>query len=297
MSKLSSGEKIFSILNNIFLVGLCLVFLIPFLSVIMTSFVGAAEYARRGAFILIPEEFDFTAYRLFFRRSSIVINAYQITLFRVFVGTSLNLLFTATLAYVLSKRNLPGRIPLTIFVFITMIFSGGLIPNFMLMDILGLLDNIWVLILPGLINPFYLLIMRNFFMGIPAELEEAAIIDGASPPIILLRIILPLSMPAIATIGLFYAVWHWNAWFDAAIYLSDLQKMPVQVILRGILDAAQSASSTGDVLSVMLEVDEMPPGQSLKAAMIMVTTLPILIVYPFIQQYFVKGALIGGIKG
>lgn len=297
MSKLSPGEKLFSILNNVFLFGLCLIFLIPFLSVIMTSFVGPAEYARRGAFILIPEEFDFTAYRLFLNRSSIVINAYQITLFRVVVGTSLNLLFTATLAYVLSKRNLPGRVPLTIFVFITMIFSGGLIPNFLLMDTLGLLDNVWVLILPGLINPFYLLIMRNFFMGIPAELEEAAIIDGATPPLILWKIILPLSMPAIATIGLFYAVWHWNAWFDATIYLTDLQKMPVQVILRGILDAAQSASSTGDVLSVMLEVDEMPPGQSLKAAMIMVTTLPILVVYPFIQKYFVKGALIGGIKG
>lgn len=292
--KLSRGERIFEIVNYILLVILSLIFLLPVLSVLSTSLVSTAEYARRGAFILIPERIDFSAYRLLLDRGSIVFSGYLITLFRVLMGTFLNLVFTATLAYVLARRTLPGRIPLTVFVFIPMVFSGGLIPNFLLMDMLGLLNNVWVLILPVLVNPWYLLIMRNFFMSIPQEIEEAAIMDGATPPTILLRIVLPLSMPAIATIGLFYAVFHWNAWFDAAIFINDLHKMPVQVILRGVLDTGMIERS--EQFMALNEVD-IPPAQTLKAAMIIVTTVPVLLVYPFIQRYFVKGVMIGGIKG
>ena len=178
------------------------------------------------------------AYEFLLLRSSVVVNAYMITLFRVIVGTFLNMMFTASLAYVLARRDLPGRTALTLFVFITMVFSGGLIPTFILVDNLGLIDNPWVLIMPGLINPWFMLIMRNFFMALPQELEEAAIVDGAGPATILFRIVLPLSLPSIATIGLFYAVAHWNAWFDAAIYMKDIHRMPVQVILRSILQQA-----------------------------------------------------------
>ena len=292
---LSRGEKIFQVFNYFFLALVSLAFLIPFLAVLSTSFVGIEEWARRGSFILIPEKLDYSAYQMLLGSKSIVFNAYKVTLFRVAVGTFLNLLFTTLAAYVLARRNLPGRTALTLIVFFPMVFSGGLIPTFIVVDAVGLLNSLWALIIPGLINPWWLLIMRNFFMTIPYELEEAAVIDGASPFAVLWRIYLPLSMPSLATIGLFYAVWHWNSWFDAAIYLKDQSNYPIQLILRSILYLGES-SSRGEI-GQMFEPEFMPPAQTLKSAMIIVSTLPILVVYPFIQRYFVKGMLIGGIKG
>jgi putative aldouronate transport system permease protein len=292
---LSRGERIFEIFNYILLIGVSLIFLIPFLSVLSTSLVGVEEWARRGSFILIPEQIDFSAYGMLLSSKSIVFNAYLVTLFRVFMGTSLNLVFTTIAAYVLARRTLPGRTFLTLVVFIPMVFSGGLIPTFLVVDGVGLTNSLWALIIPGLVNPWWLLIMRNFFMAIPPDLEEAAIIDGASPLDVLWRVILPLSMPSIATIGLFYAVWHWNAWFDAAIYLRDQSKYPIQLILRSVLYLGE-ASYRGEI-GQMFQPEFMPPAQTLKAAMIIVSTVPILVVYPFIQRYFVKGVLIGSVKG
>jgi putative aldouronate transport system permease protein len=183
-------------------------------------------------------------------------------------------------------------VPLTIFVFVTMVFSGGLIPNFLLVDSLGLRNTLWSLVLPPLISAWNLLIMRNFFMSLPEEFNEAAIMDGASPLTILLRIVLPLSLPAIATIGLFYAVYHWNAWFDASIYIDRSDLRPLQIILRGLL---RSASLQG--MEELAFTESPPPAASLRSALIIVSTLPVLFVYPFIQRYFVTGVMIGGIKG
>ena len=292
---LSKGERFFEICNYIILTLVSLIFLIPFLTVLSTSFIGVEEWARRGSFILIPEKIDFSAYKMLVGSRSIIYNAYAVTLFRTIVGTGMNLLFTTLAAYVLARRNLPGRTFLTLVVFFPMVFSGGLIPTFIVVDNFRLTGSLWSLIIPGLINPWWLLIMRNFFMTIPFELEEAAVIDGATPLDVLWRVILPLSMPSIATIGLFYAVWHWNSWFDAAIYLKDQSQYPVQLILRSVLYLGE-ASYRGDIGN-MFEPEFMPPAQTLKAATIIVTTIPILIVYPFIQKYFVKGMLIGGIKG
>ena len=292
---LSKGERFFEICNYIILTLVSLIFLIPFLTVLSTSFIGVEEWARRGSFILIPEKIDFSAYKMLVGSRSIIYNAYAVTLFRTIIGTGMNLLFTTLAAYVLARRNLPGRTFLTLVVFFPMVFSGGLIPTFIVVDNFRLTGSLWSLIIPGLINPWWLLIMRNFFMTIPFELEEAAVIDGATPLDVLWRVILPLSMPSIATIGLFYAVWHWNSWFDAAIYLKDQSQYPVQLILRSVLYLGE-ASYRGDIGN-MFEPEFMPPAQTLKAATIIVTTIPILIVYPFIQKYFVKGMLIGGIKG
>jgi len=292
MVKLSRGERIFEIVNYIALILLSVAFILPLFTVLSTSLIGEAEYARRGLFFLWPEQPVLAAYELLLSGGSIVLNAYLITLFRVIVGTFLNLAFTTTLAYVLARRNLPGRTILTIFVFIPMVFSGGLIPSFILMDTIGLLNSVWAMVIPGLISVWNMLIMRNFFMALPQELEEAAIVDGAGPLTILTRIVLPLSMPAIATIGLFYAVAHWNAWFDAAIYIKDLRKLPVQVILRGILQQAVMLEP-----ETLTNIQVMPPSASLQAAMVVISTVPILCVYPFLQKYFVKGALIGSVKG
>lgn len=292
MYRLSTNEKIAHGMIYLILIALTLAFLIPFIIVLSTSFISEAEFARRGGYVLFPEGIDLGAYQILFGRSPVILNAYKVTLLRVVVGTLFNLIFTVTMAYVLAKKDLPGRIPLTIFVFVTMVFSGGLIPRFLLVDALGLRNTLWSMIVPGLISAWNMLIMRNFFMSIPEELTEAAIVDGASPPVILWRIILPLSLPVIATIGLFYAVGHWNAWFDAAIYIDKSDQQPLQIILRGLL-----MSTTMQGLEELSFTENPPPAASLRSALIIVSTVPVLFVYPFIQRYFVKGVMVGGIKG
>jgi putative aldouronate transport system permease protein len=291
ITKLSRGEKIGHGVIYVLLIMLTLAFLVPFLVVLSTSFISEAEYARRG-YVIFPEVVDFTAYEILFGRSRVILNAYGVTMFRVIVGTALNLVFTVSLAYVLAQKDLPGRVPLTIFVFFTMIFNGGLIARFLVVDALGLRNTLWSMIFPGLISAWNLFIMRNFFMSLPAELSEAAIVDGASPLLILVRIILPLSMPVIATIGLFYAVYHWNAWFDAAIYIDRSEMRPLQIILRGLLQ-----STTLEGMEQISFVEKAPPAASLRSALIIVSTAPMLLVYPFVQRYFVKGMLVGGVKG
>lgn len=290
--KPTTSERIFDAANIVFLIFLSLMFVIPFLAVLSTSFISAEESMRRGAFVLIPERLDFAAYDVLLNRGKIILNAYQVTIFRVIVGTILNLLFTSMLAYGLARRSLPGQNALVLFIFLTMIFQGGLIPNYMLMDTLGLKDTLWVLILPSLISAWNLFILRNFFMGLPEELEESAVIDGATPLLILFKIVIPLSMPAMATIGLFYAVHHWNDWFGASIYMNDVNKMPVQVIMRNILLTGITQNEA------QLEyVSNPPPAATLKSAVIIISTLPILFAYPFLQKYFVKGVMVGSIKG
>ncbi|TDG00784.1 carbohydrate ABC transporter permease [Paenibacillus piri] len=290
--KPTAGERIFDSVNIAVLICLSLLFLIPFLAVLSTSFISAEESMRRGAFVLIPEKIDFTAYDLLLNRGPIIYNAYKVTVFKVVAGTFLNLLFTSTLAYGLSRRHLPGKNALVLIIFLTMIFHGGLIPSYMLIDNLGIKDTLWVLVLPGLVSAWNLFIMRNFFMSLPEELEESAIIDGASPAVILWKIVIPLSMPAVATIGLFYAVHHWNDWFGASIYINEQSKLPVQVVMRNILLSGVTQNET------QLEfVHDPPPAATLKSAVIIISTLPILFVYPFIQRFFVKGVMVGSIKG
>ena len=295
--KYSRREKLFDWINIIFLTLITLLFLLPFLSVVSTSLISGREYALRGLFILYPQKPVLTAYHLLLGQGSLVLNSYVVTFARVTIGTGLNLLLTFPLAYVLSKRMLYGRVPITMFIFFTMLFHGGLIPNFILVEKLNLLNSFWSMILPPLINPWWLLIMRNFMLAIPDELEEAAIMDGANPLTVLLRVYLPLSMPVIATIGLWYAVFHWNSWFDAAIYLNTPSKFPLQLVLRGFLEFGTGQYGDTSGLGEMTELIDPPPAESLKAAMIVVTTLPILMVYPFLQRYFVKGIMLGSIKG
>ena len=290
--KPTAGERSFDVFNIILLTVISLMFLVPFMAILSTSFISAEESMRRGAFVLIPETIDFGAYDLLLNRGLIIYNAYKVTLFRVIVGTFLNLLLTATLAYGLSRRTLPGRNGLVLIIFLTMIFHGGLIPNYMLIDSIGLKDKLMVLIIPGLISAWNLFIMRNFFLALPEELEESAVIDGATPAVILRKIIVPLSMPAIATIGLFYAVYHWNDWFGASIYINSQSKLPIQVIMRNILLTGIIHDETQ-----MEFIKDPPPAATLKSAVIIVSTLPILFVYPFIQKYFVKGMMVGSIKG
>ena len=288
----SLGENFFNFLIIIILLILTLSFLLPFIIVLSTSLISKLEWAERGGHVLYPKNLSFAAYEILFGKSYVLFNAYQITFLRVTLGTFCNMIFTTSLAYALAQKDLPGRVPLTFLVFFTMIFNGGLIPHFLLVDFLNLRNTIFALFVPTLINGWYLLIMRNFFMKIPRDLVDAAIIDGASPFKILVNVVLPLSMPVIATISLFYAVYHWNEWFYASIYISENDMKPMQIILRGLLN--QATMQGIDNISFM---EEPPPAASPRSALIIFSTVPILLVYPFIQRYFIKGIMVGGVKG
>ena len=288
----SIGENFFNFLIITILLILTLSFLLPFIIVLSTSLISELEWAERGGHVLYPKNLSFAAYEILFGKSYVLFNAYQITFLRVTLGTFCNMIFTTSLAYALAQKDLPGRVPLTFLIFFTMIFNGGLIPHFLLVDFLNLRNTIFALFVPTLINGWYLLIMRNFFMKIPRDLVDAAIIDGASPFKILVNVVLPLSMPVIATISLFYAVYHWNEWFYASIYVSENDMKPMQIILRGLLN--QATMQGIDNISFM---EEPPPAASLRSALIIFSTVPILLVYPFIQRYFIKGIMVGGVKG
>ena len=293
MIKLTRGERIFAIFNYVILGMVTFTFVYPFLLVIGTSLATEMELiARKTSYVIIPRKPTLAAYEAV-ATSTGIYRAYAITIFRVIVGTGLNLFFTSLLAYGLSKRNLRGRIPLTFYVFITMIFSGGLIPHFLLVSSLGLRNTVWVLVIPNLIFPFYMFLLRNFFQKIPDSLSESAFMDGASPLTVLLKIIIPLSVPALITIGMFYGVFHWNAWFDAHIYINDHKKYPLQIILRDVLTMGMAQ----DLMQETMDIQERPPTTGLQAAVIIWTTIPILMVYPWLQRYFVKGLHMGAIKG
>ncbi len=294
-SMLRNSNPIYTAFVYLILAILAVAFIFPFWIVTVSSFVSEAETARRGAFILWPETFDFTGYSMLLENTNMIYRAYGVTIFRTIIGTFLNLFFTVTLAYGLATKGLPGKKFFSGMIFFTMLFSGGLIPSFLLNNALGLYDNIWVFIIPSLISPWNMFIMRNFFYGIPDSLEEAALIDGANPIRILLSIVLPLSMPAIATIGLFYAVGHWNDWFTANIYINDLDLLPVQNIIRRIVLSGDTGSMSGEMMAG-LQGEAPPPAKTLESAAMVIGTLPILVVYPFLQKYFVKGVVVGSVK-
>ncbi len=269
--------------------------LYPFLNVAAKSFSeGHAIYSHPT--MVTPHSFTMDAYEYIFD-TPVLLKSFLITVFSTVVGTVLNLIFTTTCAYSLSRVHAPGNRLMLWYIVIPMLFGAGLIPQYILMKNLHLIDSVWVLILPSLISPFNAILMRNFFWSIPDSLSEAATIDGASELQVLLRVILPLSKPIIATIGLFCAVGHWNDYFTGLYFINDNAKWPLQVVLKSIiidLNAMNMGSlnfaTTIDVSKVVLQPE------NIKAAVIVFATLPILLVYPFLQKYFVKGVIIGAVK-
>ena len=281
--------RAFRVVNVVVLGGFAVLCLLPFLNVLGSSFATPGELATRS-FVVIPETFTLDAYR-YILSTSTIFRALGVSVFVTAVGTFVSLLLTSFMAYALSKPYLRGRRVINFLVIFTMLFSGGMIPTFIVVQNLGLIDSLWALILPVAINAFNFVIMRSFFQAIPDSLEEAARIDGCSDLGVFLRIVLPLSLASIATIGLFYAVGYWNTYQNAILYINDSEKWPIQVLLRQIVIVASGMNADASV------VDVVPPAQSVKMAVIVVATLPMLLVYPFIQRYFVKGALIGSVKG
>ena len=289
------SRRVFEIFNVVFMICLSIVMLYPFIFVLSASLSGNA-YVAAGQVTLLPKGFNLRAYEAVLG-NKVVSRAYGNTILYTVVGTAVNLIITMLGAYPLSRPDFYGKNVFTFFIAVTMIFSGGLIPNFLVVRGLGLYNSMWALILPGALSTMNMIIMRTFFQGIPDALEEAATIDGCSDMQILVKIILPLSIPSIMTIGMFYAVGHWNSWFSAMIYLQDSQKYPLQLVLRSIVLQNQVNDLLSAQAGTTIEESTNLIAETIKYAVIMVAVIPILCVYPFIQKYFVKGTMVGSIKG
>lgn len=276
--------------RGILLAGLAGLMLFPFVYVIAVSFSSYRDVAG-GGLIVFPAHPTLEAYRAIFK-GGIVIHALWVSIGLTVFGTAFNMLMTVTMAYGLSRPGMPGSRFVLAIVLLTLLFSAGIIPNYLLVKQLGLINSYGSLVLPGAINAFNLVILRQFFMGIPEELLESARLDGASDLGILMRIVLPLSKPVLAVVALFYGVGHWNDFFAATLYLNDARKWPIQLVLRQyVLQGSALASA------VNLDPNQPPPpAQTIQMAVVVIATVPILIVYPFLQKYFTKGVLTGAVK-
>ncbi len=288
------GDYLFDSANYFILIVLVLITLYPLYYILVASLSSPAAIAKHGVMMFWPEDVTMKYYKAVFDNPMIAVG-YRNTIFLVVVGTAINMLLTIFAAYALSRKWLMGRNIFMFVIVITMFFGGGLIPSYLLVRQLGLFNTIWALIIPGAVSSWNVIMMRTYFIGIPDSLEESARMDGANDFHILFRIILPVSMPIIAVMILFYAVGHWNAWFSASIYLKDKELYPLQLVLRSILinNSLREMGDTGYTSSGSAR--EITKG--LKYATVIASTLPILCIYPFVQKYFIKGIMIGSIKG
>jgi putative aldouronate transport system permease protein len=289
--KISSGEKAFSIFNYVFLAFFAFITLYPLLHVLFSSLSDPDLLMRHTGVMFSPRGFSLAAYRVVLR-NRMLLTSYANTIIYVFGGTALSMVFTILGAYVLSRTNFFWRKYIIAFIMLTMFISGGMIPNYLLIEALGMIDTRWAIIIPGAISTMNLLIMRTGFAAIPVSLEESAKMDGASDLTVLIRIFLPVSTPVIAVMLLYYGVGQWNAWFNSMICLRSRELYPMQLILREILIMNQlSEMASGTDIGDKERIQE-----TIKYSTIIVSTVPILLVYPFLQKYFVKGIMLGSLK-
>lgn len=290
--KYTGWDVSFNIVNYSLMIFFTFICIFPFLNTLANAF-SSSHAIQTGQVVLWPVEFQLDAMKsVIFDKN--IIRALGVTVYITLFGTALNMLFTIGTAYPLSRRDLKGRKYFMNYMIITMLFGGGLIPGYLLIKNLGMLNTLWSIMIPGLIGAFNVIIMKSFFQNMPEELREAAVMDGCGNIRYLVRIVLPLSGAVLATIGLFYAVGHWNSYFGAVLFIDKPELATLQVKLRNILllsqmDTSLETMQTQDNLHVVAE--------SLKAAVIVFATVPILIVYPFLQKYFVKGSFLGSVKG
>lgn len=293
-SRQSTGDRVFEIVNTGLLFLVLLVILYPLWFVVIASVSDPAKVVA-GDVLLWPAGVSFEAYRMVFR-DSMIMTGYRNTLYYTILGTAINLVMTVLAAYPLSRKDWVGRGFFMALVMFTMFFSGGTIPTYLLMNDLGLINTTWAIVLPGAVSVYNAIVMRTFFINsIPLELQEAAQVDGCSNTRLLLRIVLPLSKPILAVMVLFYGVAHWNAFFGALIYITESDRYPLQLVLRSILiqnTASQDMLGEVDTLGnrVML-------AETIKYALIIVSTLPMMVLYPFLQRFFEKGVMVGSVKG
>lgn len=267
--------------------------LVPFWSVIASSFTSEASLVKNG-YMFWPSDFSLDAYKMIFKDNTIY-RAYGVTTFVTIVGTVLSMIFTSAMAYTLSVKSVKYRNHLAFYIYFTMLFHGGLVASYLLISkYLDMKDTIWVLIIPGMISAWNMFLLRNFFASIDDSIAESAKIDGANDVYILFRIILPISLPALATIGLFYALGYWNKWFDAVLYINDKDLFPLQYLIQRIMNNLDYINQISSDISIP---NFIAPAMTVRLATTVVTIGPIIFLYPFLQKYFVKGLMVGAVKG
>lgn len=290
----SIGDTVFNRLNELFMIVFAFICVYPFIYVLALSLNDGLD-AQSGGIYFFPRKFSLENYATIFKNPDIV-NSYSITLFRVVVGTILSVLLVAACAYAMSRHTLPFRKLFNWMILIPMYFSGGMIPYYLLVSSLGFRDSIWVYVIPSLYGSFNIILMRTFMKQLPESLNESARLDGAGDFTIFVRIIIPLSMPVFATVALFTAVYHWNDWFTATLFATSKKTWPASTLLLNILKASEISSFISTKFFVTGGRKRVVTPEALKMAMLVVTTLPIVIVYPFLQKYFVQGVMIGSLK-
>lgn len=296
MSLVLKPTKTDRVIDTVFITVLSLfglTTLFPLYYVVVMSVTPFIEVIQNGGFVLLPKSLTFDAYKQIFSSPRIP-RALGVTVLLTVCGTFLNLLVTMLLAYPLSKKKIPGRNLVLFTIVFTMLFSGGLIPLYLIVSSLGLSNTIWALIIPGLVSAFNMLIMKSYFEGLPEEIEEASRVDGCGELRTLFQIVLPLSMPIIATLGLFYGINHWNTYFHAIMFITDKALQPIQVVLRSMIITPNVGTELQ--MAGQNQMVRLPP-ETVKMATVVVTILPIILIYPFLQKYFLKGFLLGSIKG
>ncbi|WP_274651170.1 carbohydrate ABC transporter permease [Paenibacillus humicola] len=287
--RVSFGDRVFTALNLLLLGLIGIVTIFPIYYVVVVSFTDPAEYVRRS-FILFPHTWSLASYKYLLSTEAFA-RSLGVSTYLAVVGTACSLVVTASLAYALSRKRLRGRNLFLLLILLTILFNPGMIPHYMLVRQLHLINSLWSLIIPALASGWNVILMKGFFDSIPAELEESAAIDGCNDLSIWIRIILPLSLPSLAAFGLFYAVGYWNQFFNALIYLNDAAKWPIQVMLQNMLLNADNTELQADSFMAT------PPSETLMMAAVVTATIPILCVYPFLQKHFAKGAMVGSVKG
>ncbi|WP_141505198.1 carbohydrate ABC transporter permease [Paenibacillus luteus] len=293
MIKESKSDRLLKMFMYIILVVFSVYCMIPFITVISSSLSTELSILRDG-YSLLPQNFTVDAYKLIFKDNTIY-KAYGVTIFVTVAGTLLAMLVTCALAYPLSIRALKYKNKINFYVYFTMLFHGGLVANYLLISkYLGMKDSIWVLIIPALISPWNMFLLRNFFKSVDESLAESAKIDGANDIYIFFKIVLPISLPALATVGLFYAMGFWNKWFEAMLYISDENLFPLQYLVMRIMNNAEFANQLSSQISLPNYV---VPTLTTRLATTVVTIGPIIFLYPFLQKYFVKGLMVGAVKG
>lgn len=295
MIKESIPDKLLKAAFYVIIAVFSLYCLVPFYAVVANSFTFESEIVRNG-YMLLPKKFSLEAYKLIFQDNTIY-RAYGVTIFVTLAGTALSMLFTCALSYAISSKAVKYRNAIAFYVYFTMLFHGGLVTSYLLISkYLGMKDSIWVLIIPSMISAWNMFLLRNFFATIDESLSESAKIDGANDAYILFRIILPISLPAIATIGLFYALGYWNNWFNALLFINDSDKYPLQYLIQRIMNNLDFINSVSPNANVSIP-DYVPPAITVRLATTIVTIGPIILLYPFLQKYFVKGLMVGAVKG
>lgn len=290
-AKMISKDNLFKFFTVTIVVLIALVCLIPFLHIVALSFSNKTPVIK-GEIFLLPKQIDLSAYEAVFNNKGLM-DSMWFTLFLTVVSTLFSLVMTVLCAYPLSRPGLKFKSPILIFILFTMYFSGGMIPGYLNIKDLGLLDSFWVLVLPGVLSTYNMILMKSFFQSMPRELEESAYVDGANDLVVLLRIVLPLSKAMLATLALFYAVGRWNGFQDAILYINDSDLYTIQVRLRQLIQASQVSTMIEDIPEMKGNL----VAETVKAACMVFSMIPVMIVYPWLQKYFVKGVMIGSVKG